>query len=271
MIKADLHVHSNFSPDCKYNMDDQINSAIKRSLKDICFTDHCDLYDKNIIKESRLINYKQDYIDSLLDLKLKYQDKINILIGLEIGLEHNIKQKILDFIDSYEFDFIIGSSHSINNYDIAMDKNYFASKTEKQIFLEYLDCVLKNAREFDIYDVYGHLDYIVRYAPNKDKYFSFDIYKDILEQILKIIINKNKGIEINSAGLRYNLGYPHPNKNILALYKNLGGKIITVGSDSHSPKDIAYEFNTCLEILNNIGFRYYAVFKKHNPEFYKIN
>lgn len=125
-------------------------------------------------------------------------------------------------------------------------------------------------RTFDNYNVYGHLDFVVRYGPNKRKYFNFNDYKDLFVEILKIIIQNGKGIEVNTAGLRKNLGYPHPHKDILKMYKDLGGEIITIGSDAHLPEHIGYKFEDISELLKSLGFNYYTVFENQNPKFYNL-
>lgn len=100
--------------------------------------------------------------------------------------------------------------------------------------------------------------------------FNFNDYKDLFVEILKTIVQNGKGIEVNTAGLRKNLGYPHPHKDILKMYKDLGGEIITIGSDAHLPEHIGYKFEDIPEILKSIGFNYYTVFENQNPKFYKL-
>ena len=122
-------------------------------------------------------------------------------------------------------------------------------------------------KTFDNYSVYGHLDYVVRYGPNKNKYFDFNDYKDVFEEILRTIIRNGKGIEINTAGLRKNLGYPHPHKDILKMYKDLGGEIITIGSDAHRTQHVGYGFQDIPELLRELGFKWYTVFEGQVPKF----
>ena len=133
---------------------------------------------------------------------------------------------------------------------------------------EYFESILENVKAFKKYNVYGHLDYVVRYG--KNKYFDFNDYKDVFKEILIIIIENGKGIEVNTAGLRKNLGYPHPHKDILKMYKDLGGEIITVGSDAHFSEHIAYKFDEAREYLKQVGFRYYTVFENQDSKFLKL-
>ena len=113
-----------------------------------------------------------------------------------------------------------------------------------------------------------HLDYAVRYSP--EKVYDPTDFREIIDEILKQILNKGKGIEINSAGLRKGLSHPNPHPFILKRYKELGGEIITVGSDAHNTADIAADFDVIEEILKETGFKYYTIFKNRKPEFVMI-
>lgn len=268
MIQADFHVHTDFSNDCSVSAEMQIESAIKLGLKFICLTDHCDMHlysDKNYILDTN------SYFNKINALKEKYKDKINVLCGIEIGLQPSLKEAIKNNISGYNFDFIIGSSHAVNNIDIGYNPDkYFSDKSEKEAYKEYFESILENVKTFDNYNVYGHLDYVVRYGPNKNKYFDFNDYKDVFEEILKTIIKNGKGIEINTSGFRKNLGHPHPNKDILKMYKDLGGKIITIGSDAHRTEHVGYGFQDIPELLRELGFKCYTVFERQVPKFFKL-
>ena len=93
---------------------------------------------------------------------------------------------------------------------------------------------------------------------------------DIIETILKKLIDKGKGIEINTAGLRYGMGAPNPDLPVLKLYHDLGGEIITVGSDAHKPEDVAVYHKQAYQNLNEAGFRYYTIFKNRKPQFINL-
>ena len=124
---------------------------------------------------------------------------------------------------------------------------------------------------FDNYSIYGHLDYAVRYCPSGESAFRFSDYADVFEAILKTIIEHGKGIEINTGSLYKNMTYAHPHPSILKLYKELGGEIITVGSDAHIPKYIGYDFETyARDILTETGFQYYCTYNHMKPVFHKL-
>jgi histidinol-phosphatase (PHP family) len=120
------------------------------------------------------------------------------------------------------------------------------------------------------FDVYGHIDYVVRYGPNKNRFYTYEKYSDVIDEILRTLIARGKGIELNTAGFKYGLGHPNPTEEILARYRELGGEILTIGSDAHAPEQIAYDFAKVTEILRQAGFRFYTVFTARKPEFKKI-
>ena len=263
MILSDFHVHSNFSPDSKATIQEQVLAAINKKLEYVCITDHLEF--PNSMLEDRI----QEYINQIQTLRIEFQSQINILIGLEISLDLRFHNRISDFIKNHNFDFIIASQHAINNKDLFL-RDCFQDRNEKDVFREYFEDILRNIKLFSDYSVLGHADYIIRYAPNKDKYFNPDDYYDVLRQIFEIIIGQNKGIEINSSALRNGFDSPHPSEQILKFYKNLGGEIVTIGSDAHNPNDIAYEFGKVRALLQSIGFKYYTVFEGQKAKFLKI-
>lgn len=128
------------------------------------------------------------------------------------------------------------------------------------------DCI----KTCDNFDVYGHLDYIVRYAPDQDNDYNWKDYYDYFDTILRLLIDKGKGIEINTAGLKYGLKNPNPCLDIVKMYRSLGGEIITTGSDAHKACHIAYSYEIITDMLKNTGFNYYTIFKERKPEFVSI-
>lgn len=268
MIKSDFHVHTEFSSDCSASMESQIEKAIGLGFDFICITDHCDM---DSCLENKFLLDVGAYVNRISILKEKYKKQIKILCGLEMGLSPELREEINNYVNDYNFDFIIGSSHVVDSIDIGCNFDAFSKgKSEKQAYRRYFESILENVKVFSNYDVYGHLDFILRYGKNKSNYFEFSDYKDVFEEILKTIIRNGKGIEINTAGLRKNLGYPHPHKEILKMYKEIGGEIITVGSDAHFVEHLGYGFEDIPEILKSVGFKYYSIFENRKPKFLSL-
>ena len=136
--------------------------------------------------------------------------------------------------------------------------------------MEYFESILENIHAFDGFDVYGHIDYVVRYGPTKNANYSWTQYQDVIDEILKLLIENGKGIEINTGGFKYGLGHPNPTEGIIRRYRELGGEIITIGADAHAPQHIGYDFQKVPDILKEAGFEYFTVFKQRKPEFLKL-
>ena len=120
------------------------------------------------------------------------------------------------------------------------------------------------------FDALGHLDYSVRYGTHREEEYSYQAFSDQIDEILRFLIEHGKGLELNTAGLKYGLPFAHPHPDILKRYRELGGEIVTIGSDAHREEHIAYGFDKVSGILEDCGFRYYAEFKNREPVFRRI-
>jgi histidinol-phosphatase (PHP family) len=271
MIIADYHVHSNFSGDSTTPMEHMIERAIQLGLKKLCFTDHMD-YDYPPVSD---INFTFDdgaYIKKLIELKEQYSKQIDILTGIELGLQPHLSDRLYDLTKSHPFDFVIGSSHVVDHSDPYFPV-FWETRSKEVGIRAYFQSIIDNCNSFTGFHSYGHLDYIIRYVPMpgdaKSDYSYFD-YADLLDEVLSTIINLGKGIEINTGGLKYGLGYAHPKREILKRYLELGGEIITIGSDAHRPEHLCYDFHLIPEYLKEIGFSYYATFVQGKPIMEKL-
>ena len=267
-ILTDFHTHSYFSGDCNTPTEDMIQKAISLGMTHLCLTEHLDLDYPS--REQLDFNLNIDaYLSKVSMLKEKYQQQIQILWGVELGIQSHIIPTLHDYVQKYPFDFIIGSSHLAHGKD-PYYLDFYEERTEEEAYREYFTSILENVQEFTDYDVYGHLDYVVRYGPNKDTRYSYEKYRDILDKILETILSKGKGIELNTGGLKSGLKDVHPCTDILKQYKKLGGEIITIGSDAHVPQYLTHHFDRAEEVLKNCGFEYYTIFKNRKPSFIKL-
>lgn len=265
-MRADVHMHCGFSNDSETRPEDMIESAIAKGLSVICFTDH---YDKdNLDWGDEAIFDVESYFQKMMALQEEYRDRIDIRIGAEIGMQPYLAEYYQNFMAQHPFDFVIGSVHSVLEHDVALD--FFQKHSDPEGYKIYFEEMLQDVQKIKSYDVLGHLDYIVRYSNQGSKGFHLNDYMDIIEEILKQVIAHGKGIEMNMSGLKYGLGAPHPQPEIIKRYRELGGEIITVGADGHIPEHIAYDYHLADDILKSCGFKYYTEFKGRKPVFVKI-
>ena len=270
-ILADYHMHTNYSGDSQATMESMIESAIAKGLSHICFTDHLDLdYPYGKDDTPGMFELRTDsYIYSAAVLKEKYEGKLHINIGVELGLQPHITKENTLAAQAHNYDFIIGSSHVAQGID-PYNPEFFEGKTDEEAYRAYFESILENIQVFDHFDVYGHLDYVVRYGMNKNKDYKYSTYQDVLDAILQELIKKNKGIECNNSGFAKGLSQPNPCFEILKRYHELGGEILTVGSDAHAPEFVGYEYARTCELLKEAGFRYYTIFDGHTPQYLKL-
>ena len=263
----DTHMHTHFSADSDASPESMADAAIARGLDGICMTDHLD-YDYPDDDTQFLLDLPE-YDRAIHALSSAYEDRIPILFGIEIGLQPHVAEANRKVTESYPFDFVIGSSHVVHHQD-PYYASFFEGRTEQEAYREYFESILENLDTNADFDVYGHLDYVVRYGPHQNQFYSYECYADIIDEILRRLISCGKGIEINTAGFKYGLGHPNPTEEILHRYHALGGEILTIGADAHQPAHVAYAFDRIPAILSAAGFSYYTVFKKRQPEFIRL-
>lgn len=264
----DLHVHTHFSGDSEADPEAVVKAAVQRGLPGLCFTDHFD-YDYPDEPDLFLIDFER-YGRTAAELKEQYRGRLEILWGVELGLQPHIAHINKKKAEEYPFDFIIGSSHVVHGTD-PYYPFFYEGREEDDAYREYFASILENLHTDVDFDVYGHIDYIVRYGPNKNRFYSYEKYADIIDEILRTLIGMDKGIELNTAGFRYGLGHPNPTEAVIARYRELGGRIITVGSDAHAPEQVGSGFARAAEILRAAGFTEYTVFRGREPHFLPLD
>ena len=227
-MAVDFHIHSSFSGDSDAPMEQMIQEGLKKGLRTMCFTEHMDM---DYPEEPGVFEVDtRSYHEKFLQMKEKYQDQIELLFGIELGLQPHLAER----------------------------------------HRKYLESILENLAVFDEMDVYGHIDYVVRYGPNKNQHYTYEAYREVLDEILKTLIRKDVGLELNTAGYKYGLGHPNPTEAILKRYAELGGEILTIGCDGHAPEQLAWDFEKIPALLKECGFRYYTVFEERMPVFYPV-
>ena len=259
----DFHLHSNFSVDCKVPAEDMVKQAIKMGLKAICFTDHIDL-SLDLDRSKDVLFNIEDYIKEINKLKYTYINEIEVLKGVEFGLQLGLVDKYNE-LSKYPFDFILCSIHSVDGSRIFSKQSSFDEDYEKGQVRYYTE-MLNVVKNFDNFDSLAHIDFIDRFYKYKDMDFEFsDAAKEIVYDILKVIVEKEKALEINTAALRYDMNRFHPQEEILQMYRGLGGELITLGSDAHYTEDLAYGIKDAEKFLKELGFKYLYIYKKRRP------
>ncbi|MGL5314925.1 MAG: histidinol-phosphatase HisJ family protein [Peptostreptococcaceae bacterium] len=260
----DNHVHTHFSSDGKDIMEDVIKRAINIGVRHLTFTDHMEFKGDHFS-----INF-DEYISKIEEYKVKYRKEIELLIGIEVGYQKEAKNEILKVLNSNPFDFVLCSTHTIEKVNVP-DPKFFDGYSKKEAYTKYFESIIDTTKSFKNYDSYGHLDYIIRYGVYDDNSLIYNDLRDVIDEVLLSIISSGKGIELNTSGYRYGLDAIHPNINIVKRYKELGGEIITVGSDSHRAIDVCKDFDKAYSMLNYLGFKYVCLYKERIPNFISVD
>lgn len=284
---TDYHIHTEFSDDSRESMENQIEKALELGLEEICFTDHVDYGIKKDWEEGDIewrsgdgLSYKDDkdplanvdypaYFEKIGRMKEKYGDRIRIRQGLEFGMQTITVPMYEKLWERYggRLDFVLLSMHQVNNKEL-WNQDFQKGKSQKEYNEKYYEEILKVMKQYRHYSVLAHLDLIVRY--DREGIYPFGRIKDIVAEILKTAIADEKGIELNTSSWHYGLKDTQPSKEILRLYHDLGGRILTIGSDAHTSAYLGDHIKDAVQILREIGFTEICTFDRMQPVFHKL-
>ncbi len=258
---ADCHLHTEFSTDSTTKMEEQIQQAICLGMKHMCITDHMD-FDF----PGGEFSFDTDaYVPQVLKLREKYKNQIYVALGVELGLQYHLKDRINDYLTQYPFDFAIGSLHLLHGED-PYHGAIFERLGDEEAYREYFKETYRVLQQCPDVDTFGHLDYVVRYGKTKAQNYSYKKYADEIDAILKLLIEKEIALEVNTAGYK-TLGVTNPHPDIIRRYHELGGEMITIGSDGHVTEYLGHRFEELKGLLHACGFKYYTIFKQRKATF----
>ncbi len=207
------------------------------------------------------------YVERIAILRNKYQNQIAIKMGLEFGMQTHTIEQFETLYGRYPFDFIILSVHQVEDKEF-WTQDFQRGRTQKEYNERYYEEILNLVKGYQHYSVLGHLDLIVRY--DEMGVYPFSDIKPYVEAILREVIRNGKGIEVNTSSYRYGLTDTTPSRDILRLYKELGGRIITLGSDSHKSDHLGAYMEETKELLKSIGFDSFCTYDKMQPVFHEL-
>ena len=269
-VMFDYHVHTSFSADSHMPMKAACDAAVGKGIEEIAFTEHLDIiYPDSDLKWD--FDY-EEYNKEVRHLKKTFKNRLTIVRGVEVGLHPSGYEAASAFIDRGGFDFVIGSVHVVDDKDLH-EGAFFQKRTLNQAIYDYFCCLNQQVKDFDNFNVLGHLDLVKRYL----KYLNcsaaevrWQDYFPVIEDTLKALIESGRGIEVNMSGYRYGLGCSLPGRDVIKLYYDLGGEIITVGSDAHYEECVGLSIDKGVSLLKEIGFKYVTTFKERKPIFNRI-
>lgn len=255
----DYHVHTRFSCDSETKLAAACEAAIARGLREIAFTDHADFEPLDAC-----CGYLRPdaYLAEIERCRSRYGQDLVIRAGVEIGEAHIHRRQAAALLEADGFDFVLGSLHWVDGRP-AFDGHYFTGQTLEQGLRAYFEQLARLAAEAD-YDVLAHFDLVRRTASRSLGLRTLDYrpHGETIRRILRILVERGKGLEINTSTCRRGLGDPNPTLEILRWYRELGGEILTFGSDAHTAAAIGSCFGVALEMAQAAGFTRLATFEK---------
>ncbi len=261
MKLSDFHTHTKYSFDGEAEPEELVLSAIEKGLQTLAITDHAD-----VDCEDQGLNWDFSFVgrkECINSLKEKYKDKIKILHGIELGQPYNREEFSNELVRKNEFDFILGSVHNLTAFPdfCFLNFNHIPECMIDFLLRKYIEDNIKLTK-IDYVDVIGHLTYPLRYVDLTGAKFDISSLFGEYEKLFKAIVSRGKIIEINTSTLRKGLDFTMPSKDLLDIYKNVGGKYVTLGSDAHTANDVGANLDDGYKLAKNAGLTILTEFSK---------
>lgn len=257
---VDLHTHSIFSFDGNDSCEELCRSAIRKGVKVLAITDHCDIDGKDLDVD-KLCSSQLNELDKLHE---KYNDKLCLLKGLEIGQGIYRKELTEKLYNQYDYDFVLGSLHNLED----MEDFYFLDYSQFDIYkllMQYFEGLLELS-QWGYFDSLAHLTYPLRYIVAREKIeVDMSKFSEIIDSIFENLVKNKKALEINTSGLFMDIQDTLPNMSFIKRFREVGGEYITIGSDSHYADRVCLGIDKGLKIAFDSGFNNITIFKKHQP------
>lgn len=261
-MRADYHVHTEFSDDSVCPMEDMVQKGIALGLNEIAFTEHVDYG----VKTDDNCSYPE-YFEKLGRMREQFGDKITLKTGIEFGVQRETVEEFNQAFAAHPFDFVILSNHQADG-KMYYNGEYQPGKNQKQLNESYYEATLDVLNRYDHWSVLGHIDMIKRYDPLGT--YADEKIMPIIDDILRCTIAKDKGIELNTSSFRYKLNDLTPSRAILRRYYDLGGRVLTIGSDAHETKNLHEQIDYARGELKKIGFTEFCTFTNMEPSFHPL-
>lgn len=267
---TDNHVHSDVSFDGTASVYELVKAGKEKGLGGIVLTEHYDIFDGMDPHDEKARPFDLcEYEEKVWTARERYNGYVRA--GVEIGLRPDTEQAVKTAAALFEYDFVIGSSHIVCGVNVSHDDSFCGSMTKSEAYGRYLNEVCENIRLYGKYfDVYGHLDYIARYGHYSDRIMHYSEFSELYDKALRLLVENGCGIEVNTAGFRQGFDSPHPTFEVVKRFRELGGEIVTVGSDAHQPDVLGYRLDDAVRLIREAGFDRICTFNCRKAIFQNI-
>lgn len=258
-LYTDSHNHTlHFSGDAHMTSSELLAGAKAKGLSAVVITEHYD-FDYPHKLDTQLLFDVDAYFESFWKWAADVPDGLNLFSGIELGYQIHLCDMYDKLVQSHPFDSVIMSNHLYKGQDPYFFRQCYSSP-KTQVYSGYIDELTKMVLSSNEFDIVGHYDYIMRYAPYDDQTMKYKDSPDSFDRFLKAIISRGKSLEINTRSINNLIAKNSPDfmpdQEILERYLSLGGKRITLGSDSHDPTTVGFYFDETAAYLKDIGFSY---------------
>ena len=268
MILPDYHIHTSYSPDSKMDPEEAVCAAMASGVTKLCFTEHMDLG-----HHMEMYDKAPDFagmVETISLLREKYPE-ITIGNGIEVGYIPETAERTAKVLTNQNFDYVLLSTHCVDGLDCGVPESKRGQDklTAYKRYLETVYASVTDDRLTAYYDCVSHIGYIAKGLHYEDNTFPYEMFPDLFDKILNEIIKRGKGIEVNTSGIDRG-GHVLPHPSIIRRYRELGGRIITIGSDAHKSQNVGAYIKDAIDIIVNAGFEEITLFQNRVPDFVKI-
>ncbi|CEK18145.1 histidinol-phosphatase [Chthonomonas calidirosea] len=246
---VDYQVHSFRSHDGSASIAEHCERAVAIGLDEIGFSEHKDFDPCDPVVD--YFHYDA-YLREIEAARQVWGDRLRIRAGVEIDYQKRFEEEIAAFLETYAFDFVLGSVHYVDGV-LIMTPEYNRDRTQQQAYSDYFAAVIDSVRS-GLFDVVAHLEYANRRGLAAWGPYDPEAYRDLLEVLFEEMIARGVALEINTAGLHHGLGTTYPVEATVALYAHKGGRYISIGSDAHHPDQLAHAYPHAVEMALRQGF-----------------
>ena len=240
--------------------------AQEAGLREICFAEHVEIghiYNTNWTGKLDWNRYSQE----IEKARAEYP-ALKIHIGAEAGLQPHVLEETGTYLGKLPLDFILASQHVCGGADPYMDKTFYENRARKEAYMEFLKETYQCINHFNDFDVIGHLSYVAMFDPHPTP-LEYHDYPEILDEILRSLAERGKGVEVNTTGY-YFFDVPQASLSVLRRFRELGGEVVTTGSDAHFPVAVGHNFDLASQLIREAGFRDVCTFEERKAIFHRL-
>jgi len=266
----DLHIHSTISHDGKASLREHCQKAIELGLKEAGFAEHLDL--NNVDPHAGLHDYKR-YQAEIEQARREFP-ALAVRMGVEASFMPQGQKTIRDFLEGKEYDYVLAAVHMVEGgkYTVSEEgpcRDFFSRRSAKECYEEFFELTLAAVKS-GLFDAVAHLDVINRYGLTICPDWEWRLFYGLIRRIFERMTKRGMALEINTSGFRQTPGRPYPDRDLLKLYRELGGQMITIGSDAHKIENLASGVPQALKMARELGFSRVVTFERRNPKWLKI-